>query len=176
MGKGRKYRLPVVQRAQPEALTCLLNVTTVYQPEADKRFGEFNGWIFPHFRRDFVAKEWGKLKKPFPEPVVNRGWVFKEEKGKYGWIALPGEPKEIAFTVKTHIGRVILEFLMTYEDIGNATCSVGGGRAVVVSGAHMERVSVSGFATLISEPRAGVHSMTCRTDGNKFKIISLRAC
>merc|ERR1712190_240132 len=60
------------------------------------------------------------------EPIRADGdvWHYGDEdvKGRWGWIAEAGVKGEITFPVETVSGRIIVEYLGTYENIGTATC------------------------------------------------------
>ena len=151
--------------ARAASLQCLLQQTSLLEPPAG--------------RPSSVDAAGMRLTGPaaFRGLVTNQSWVFAaDSKSKYGWIAQPGVEGEIRFQVETCLGQVFVEYLRTYENIGSATCQAGSGPSVELEGFIGERVSISGFGRLQAEPIDGPQTVTCRSRGQKFKILSVRAC
>merc|ERR1712137_93501 len=71
----------------------------------------------------------------FPAKVQNAAWIFKEEvrsgRKKPGWISDPSKAdgavdRWISFEVTVCIGHVVIEYLMSYENIGATECELKG--------------------------------------------------
>merc|ERR1719229_307247 len=117
--------------------------------------------------------------------TVHDGWEFREDvPGKPGWIAMPGREATITFTIETPYNATLrIGFLHTYTNVGTATCwldrSNARGNASIVTketldGRIAAKVSVPSDHIFKYPVPPGTTQVTCRTDGNKFKIVTLR--
>lgn len=156
------------------SFSCLLRFTSIYEASAE-------GPSLLVMAQQRQNSSYGSLSLEGPERfrgwVADASWVYAEDvKGKPGWISLPGMTGAIAFEVSTRIGDVIVEYLTTYVGTGTAFCQLGDGHELVLDARIVQKVSVSAFSRLHAEPSNGVYNLTCRSDGRKFKLLSIRAC
>lgn len=130
----------------------------------------------------YVAKPFGSVKL-FPS-TSNEGWNYTEDSsGKPGWIAAEGAPHDIVFAMNTSgsdHSAVLMEYLFTYEHVGSIQCWLDADdkhnwtvNALVQAHVSLSDVLVMELPTSTSH---GTHEFHCRTDGRKFKILSLRSC
>jgi len=113
----------------------------------------------------------------FPAFVQGRGWVYAEDRAeKPGWIAREGRQGQISFEVSTRLGKVVVEYLRSYTDVGTAVCWVGAGPKRSLEARIGQHVSISTGGVLQAVPVEGLQNVTCITDGKKFKILSVTAC
>lgn len=115
-------------------------------------------------------------------PVKSAGqWVFKEDRaGKPGWIASEGSPTEIVFTgLPIEMGRLTIEYLQTYENIGDLTCTLEKDntqvKSITLNGLWKEQVSLTSNSQLADIPK-GKYDLRCRSDGKKFKLTGIQTC
>merc|ERR1712217_71438 len=116
------------------------------------------------------------------EGIDNATWVFRaDRKGKAGWVANEGVSGKIGFTLATHKGSIQVEVLGTYENIGSVTCWLDEaephiGNECRLDGLWRDKVSLSRFYYMRTSLPSGRHILWCRSDRQKFKIISLLTC
>lgn len=116
--------------------------------------------------------------------TTERVWYFGEDRpGKPGWLAREGRAGTVTFNVTTAAGpyaAVLLEYLTSYENMGRATCWLDGDndRGVSLNALRAARVSLTdtGVVAFIEGSKPGLHKLHCKSDGRKFKIVSLRSC
>jgi hypothetical protein len=122
-------------------------------------------------------------KKGFPA-AHSDGWKFEADvAGKPGWIS-NGAQKEatVGFDVELQHGTVILEFLSSYEKIGETECWFEGEEAHKqhINALWKMKASLSNTVVLQSvsaqEGKCRVARLWCSTQKAKFKILGLRAC
>jgi len=103
------------------------------------------------------------------------GWRWYEDTpGKLGWIA-EGKDNTITFPIHVNHGQLTIEFLSTYDNIGSAYCSIDAEDLCEIQGFWNHKSSQSNFATLHTSSK-GQAQVTCKSDGHKFKIISISTC
>jgi len=114
---------------------------------------------------------------------ANAVWNFYEDvPEKPGWIAnSSGAPADIAFDIGIAQGWIQLEILKTYENIGSVVCWLDAqapspGNACRVDGLWESRTSIQSFVYLRAVAPAGRHTLSCRSNGKKFKLMSITSC
>lgn len=115
----------------------------------------------------------------FPAIVEDASWSYAEDvPNKPGWISRVNSTGRIIFTLQTDIGKVAIEYLQTYTDVGTAVCWLGMGAMYTLDARIDQRVSVSTVGIISSDVKEGLQTqnLTCRTDGQKFKILSVKSC
>merc|ERR1712048_1169644 len=121
----------------------------------------------------------------FPAASVNNSaWYFGMDRiGKWGWIANPGHLGEIAFHVRTdgNAGSAILvEALGSYANMGSTQCQLDNNSALrwTLNGSVPQvKVSQAKLWRLSTERvQPGKYLLRCRSDGRKFRFISVRSC
>merc|ERR1711941_265302 len=123
--------------------------------------------------------------KRFPVASVNESaWYFGMDRpGKWGWIANPGHPGDIAFHVDIagNAGSsIILEALASYANIGSVQCQLDDSSELrwtlngTVPGSKSSQAKLWSFSTEGVQP--GNHLLRCRSDGMKFRMISVHSC
>lgn len=106
---------------------------------------------------------------------------FEDHPNKPGWIATgEGVSGDISFGINTRQGYIQMGVLGTYEHIGDVVCWLDSvdphrGNSCRMSGLVAERVSTPQFMSMRATS-GGHHLLRCRSDGRKFKILSLKAC
>eukprot|EP00746_Dinoflagellata_sp_MGD_P157596 gnl/MRDRNA2_/MRDRNA2_86257_c0_seq2.p1 gnl/MRDRNA2_/MRDRNA2_86257_c0~~gnl/MRDRNA2_/MRDRNA2_86257_c0_seq2.p1 ORF type:complete len:364 (-),score=63.91 gnl/MRDRNA2_/MRDRNA2_86257_c0_seq2:143-1234(-) len=115
-------------------------------------------------------------------PVKSAGeWVFEEDiPGKPGWIASKGSEKEIIFTnLAMKYGGLALEYLRTYENAGNVTCTLEQEgkevKSITLTGIWEQCASLETTDQFFDIP-FGVYDLRCRSDGGRFKLFGLQTC
>mmetsp|Transcript_54845 Transcript_54845/g.177476 ORF Transcript_54845/g.177476 Transcript_54845/m.177476 type:complete len:151 (+) Transcript_54845:1022-1474(+) len=118
----------------------------------------------------------GSGESSFPAVVEDSSWVWAEDKkGRPGWIAVPGTAGRIRFRVNATMGWAVLGYLETYTSVGACSCWLGDGPEKRINARISERVSVLSLAVLRTGSASGMMNVTCKADGNKFKIVSLQS-
>merc|ERR1719161_2820936 len=120
--------------------------------------------------------------KDKPAWTESKKWQLKEDvKGKMGWIAdATGKQEEITFknVALGKKGRVNIEFLQSYQDLGKATCKLvnkkGTAGELQLDGIWPIRSSQLSYAKLNTKNAPpGLYDLKCTSDGKKFKITSV---
>ncbi|CAK0819100.1 unnamed protein product [Prorocentrum cordatum] len=103
-------------------------------------------------------------------------WVYAQDvEGKPGWICRPGATGSISFQLETVLGDVYLEYLQSYDNIGSVTCRIDDSADVFLDALIQEKVSAQAFVPIATNLSAGKHTLSCRSSGQKFNLLSLRA-
>ncbi|CAE8628492.1 unnamed protein product [Polarella glacialis] len=124
---------------------------------------------------------------PFPAAVGDSStWAFGEDvPGKPGWIAnlhgAANQDQDIVFDVILGFGRVRIDFLSSYENVGSATCWLEGQDSVKtrvrINGLWKQKVSIASSVWMMTNSSAPeLHHLKCRADGKKFKILGVFSC
>lgn len=121
---------------------------------------------------------------PFPALHSDDALSYKEDvPGKpKGWIADPsGEVCDVSFSIVTQQGWLQVEFLGSYSNMGAIECwldadSPSAGNRCVVDSQWAYNASLARFAYMKTGLGAGEHTLHCRSDGQKFKLLALTSC
>lgn len=78
-------------------------------------------------------------------------------------------------------GWIQLEVLGTYKDIGTITCWIdadapASGNTCLIDALWDDKYSMSRFFYMRANVKSGQHTLWCRSDGRKFKILSIASC
>jgi len=109
------------------------------------------------------------------------GWHFGEDHaGKPGWLAeANGDQHEIVFDIL--ISKAVhIEYLRSYDNIGSATCNLEGStEPLKLEGLWDTCASLSDHSVMeLAKPtkKPATKRLRCKSDGGKFKILSILSC
>lgn len=116
-----------------------------------------------------------------------QGWVYPGSDGKPAWTAKQGKPAHIAFDIPLKRGEIYVEFLNSYDQIGEVHCALTrrgdelGGATVPLmrfelNGHWDQCVSLPGVSRIEGKVQEGNYTLHCNSDGEVFKIRSLTTC
>jgi len=121
-------------------------------------------------------------KKGFPAAGKPVGWKYEQDvAGKPGWISNAAQGlAEVGFDVELKSGTIILEFLSSYEKVGETTCWIEGEpeSKQQINALWNMKASLSNTVVLqgAQEGKCRVARLRCSTKKAKFKILGLTAC
>jgi len=188
-GKETGMQLKVKMSAEKSQLVkCASETKTKLDPLFDQKKQK---WMLNqnmyNFKQKAAMKNFPAAKNDawqFYDDRANEGWF--EGMPKYGWIA-KGKKGTIEFNVETsdkEHSSVIMEYLTSYDSpkqaMGKATCWFDDDKdsSLTVDSKVEQKMSLTDVV-VIPVPKgtnAGSHRLKCQSDGNKFKIVSLRSC
>eukprot|EP00928_Gymnodinium_smaydae_P010435 TRINITY_DN13933_c0_g1_i1.p1 TRINITY_DN13933_c0_g1~~TRINITY_DN13933_c0_g1_i1.p1 ORF type:complete len:465 (-),score=57.52 TRINITY_DN13933_c0_g1_i1:51-1445(-) len=120
-------------------------------------------------------------KTAFPAESDGSWCFYADRPERPGWIASKGVVGEISFSFKLERpSHVTLRHVVSYENMGSISCRVDDAsesEALEINGLNKEsKHSYFGSATFDTLIAAGAHRITCKSKGEKFKIVGMSAC